>query len=153
MRQNRRARKFVQYLVKFIGIQYHYGDDQFRGDDPIEGFDCSGLVTEGLRAIGELKWNQRFNAQMFYDRYVKDRNLVPNRTKPGCLLFFGTAIDHVSHIAIVLDRNTLLEAGGGSRDTKSKGIAAVRNAFVRLRPITYRRDLIQIADPFMYSSQ
>lgn len=151
MRQRRKAKEFVDYLRQFIGIPYHYGDDESRGDDPVGGFDCSGLVTEGLRAFGLLPNSARYSAQMLYDKFYRDLNRAETKPKNGCLVFYGTGYDNVTHVAVCYDETSIIEAGGGSRLTKTEGIAAQRNAFVRMRNIDYRKDLVAIADPFMYS--
>ena len=37
----------VDYIKRFIGRPYSWG-----GDDPMSGFDCSGLIHETLQAVG-----------------------------------------------------------------------------------------------------
>ena len=39
---------FVDVLWNYLGTWYSWG-----GDDP-EGFDCSGLVVEGLKSVGMI---------------------------------------------------------------------------------------------------
>jgi cell wall-associated NlpC family hydrolase len=62
----------------------------------------------------------------------------------GTLLFFGetaTTPTGISHIAFALDGKLMLEAGGGGSTTTSLEAAIKQGAFVRIRPISRRRDL------------
>lgn len=146
----RSVSRVLDYARSFIGVQYVYGTDPGRGDDPIVGFDCSGLISELCRSEGVIRWNQRENSQGFYDRF-KARYEIPlklAKKKKGSLLFFGKSKEDISHIAITEDTGILIEAGGGSSRTFTPDHAAKRNAFVRRRPIDYRGDLVAAVYPW-----
>ena len=53
------------------------------GDDPMEGFDCSGLCVEILKSVGILPRNGDWNAHGLY-RLFED-NVVDSPVK-GCLV-------------------------------------------------------------------
>ena len=118
-------------------MPYYWG-----GDDPMQGFDCSGTVVEGLKGVGILPkvgdWAARNLAKMFPEVYAP---------KKGCLVFFG-APDDITHVGICLDSKLMIEAGGGGRDTKDLETAIQRNAFIRMRPIKSRSDIVKFVDPF-----
>ena len=117
------------------GIPYRWG-----GDDPIRGFDCSGMLSELLRQVGRLKYNERLSAAGLYQRFARGFEIMPP-VLTGDLLFFGTP---VGHCAIALDGHSMIEAGGGDSGTDTEDEAARSNAFVRIRPINMRQDLTHV---------
>jgi len=129
--------KFHEYALAFLGIKYTYG-----GDDAIGGFDCSGLVSECLRAFGVIRYDQRFNAAQLLDLF-KTR-LKPIYTDglyvPGSVIFFGEITP--THVAIAISQNLMVEAGGGDSTTLNEAEDIKKNAFVRIRPINYRKNII-----------
>jgi len=120
-----RVAKLVEYLQRFIGTVYRWG-----GDDPVGGFDCSGLVSEGLRALGWLRWDERLGSGQFADRF---HDLVVDDDP-----LLGDVLCWPGHVAVAVDERTMIEAGGGGPSTTTEGEAAKDNAFVRLRPISMR---------------
>lgn len=123
------------YALSFLGRPYMYG-----GDDPIYGLDCSGFISELARAAGWIKWNERLNAQEFYNLFHFQKfSSVPEL---GALAFFGKGGSQVEHVGFCLDAVTMIEAGGGDSTTTDMAQASKRNAFVRMRPITFRRDFL-----------
>jgi cell wall-associated NlpC family hydrolase len=125
----------VEYLWQFIGTPYRWG-----GDDPMAGFDCSGLVLEGLLAAG-LWAGGDAPSQGIHDHYRKTIEPIPT-PRLGTLLFFGSSTKSITHIAVALDALRMIEAGGGGSATTSEAAAIAQNAYVRVRPITRRRDLV-----------
>ncbi len=121
------------YAVGFIGTPYHFG-----GDNPVSGFDCSGLVSELCRASGLLPWNARLNAQQLFDRF---KGLYRGADFPalGDLVFYGADEKTITHTAFCLDAYSILEAGGGDEKTINLSVAAEQDAFVRVRPYNYRK--------------
>ena len=138
----------VVYAKHFIGIQYRFGDDEFHGDDPIYGFDCSGLISEVLRRQGTIPSRARFSAQGFYAYFVKGSGRECSYRRPGVLVFYGKSRDKITHIAMMVGKKHVIMAGGGARTTKDSDEAARRNAFVMERPYNYRPDIVAYADPF-----
>jgi cell wall-associated NlpC family hydrolase len=124
-----------QYAISLIGTKYFYS-----GDDPISGFDCSGLACELMRAAGVVPYNFRNNAQGLASLMRSEG--TPCHEEPGALAFYGKSLTEVSHVGFCLDDTTMVEAGGGDSTTIIDPVASRQNAFVRLRPIKYRRDFL-----------
>ncbi len=130
----------VAYARRFVGIPYIFG-----GNNPIRGFDCSGLVCELMKRQGILKWNEDLSSQMLFDRVKIEGNYDVSRA--GSLAFYGKGPEKIVHVGILVDSETMIEAGGGDRSTLSVTDAEERNAFVRERPVNYRRDLFAVIMP------
>ena len=124
----------TDYLMRFIGLPYHWG-----GDDPLEGFDCSGLIIEGLKAFGIVPHNFDTTSQGLFNKYYNKLIVIPDE---GNLVFFGKGKDKISHVGYCISKDFMIEAGGGSSDTKDIETAKRRNAFIRIRPIEYRSDFV-----------
>lgn len=125
----------IAYLRRFIGIAYIWD-----GKTPMGGFDCSGLVCEGLRYAGLMKNHEDFSSNTLYMRY----GVVPpeqSPIRPGSLLFFGTK-QKVIHVAMATSATHMIEAGGGTESTRNVDLAIQRGAFVRERPIFGRSDFV-----------
>jgi cell wall-associated NlpC family hydrolase len=134
------------YALSYLGTVYSFGTNPGGGDDPIRGFDCSGFASELMRASGVASWNFRTNAQGVYNHLWKNQGLrvVPEL---GAFAFFGKEWDQIVHVAFCLDSVTMVEAGGGDSTTTTEEIAAHKNAFVRLRPVTFRKDYLGCVRP------
>lgn len=133
----------VRYAWSWLGRPYRWG-----GDDP-SGIDCSGLVIEILQGVGLLPHGWDGSAAMIFDRFKKyelDDN--GDRPLPGTLVFYKNAGGLITHVGIVLDRDVVLQAGGGGSSTITEEDAWKQNAFVKLRPIDYRKDARILVDPF-----
>lgn len=125
------------YAMSFVGLPYIWG-----GDDPINGLDCSGLCIELLKSAGVFPHAEDTTADGLYRYFAAQRTKSPMF---GTLVFFGS--DHPTHVGFCLNASTMLEAGGGGSKTTSRADAALQNAFVRIRPISNRKDLIGYAHP------
>ena len=126
----------------FIWVPYIWG-----GNSPLTGFDCSGLIVEGLKSEGIVKYYEDLSAQGIFDRlqgYYKEFDPSCKRIRRGDLLFFGKSPKQIAHVGLAVDPNRMLESGGGDSETKCREDAEKRNAMVRIRPINYRSDLTGI---------
>jgi len=145
MRHWLKARQAIAYIKHFIGLPYIYG-----GDDPMAGFDCSGLAIEMLKSVGLFPLYSDMTAQdlfHYHSNYIVD---MTKPFKPGMLIFYGTALNEISHVSIVLNKNQILEAGGGRSTTKTIGDAIRQNAYIMCRPISKREnEIIGVVDPFI----
>jgi cell wall-associated NlpC family hydrolase len=121
------------YAVSLVGVPYKYG-----GDNPISGFDCSGLVSELCRASGLVPWSYRENAQQIYTRFSRLYRTTPYPAL-GDISFYGASEALITHVAFCLDTYSILEAGGGDERTLYPSVAAQQDAFVRIRPWNYRK--------------
>jgi cell wall-associated NlpC family hydrolase len=134
----------LAYAESLLGTPYKWG-----GNNPLEGLDCSGLVNELLRSVGELG-SEDLNAQGLFDKYHQGAGEW-NRTSVGSLAFFGESVVKITHVAMVIDvsgAGRIIEAGHGSSLTLTYEDAARRGAFVRVRPLNYRKDLVAIIRPY-----
>jgi len=127
------------YALQLVGLPYRWA-----GNDTIEGFDCSGLAIELLQSVGVLPRNYDNTAQGIYDDFVW---ATTSRKGLGALAFYGKALDKISHVGMMLDTFQIIEAGGGNSKTTSTEAAAAQNAYVRMRPFNYRRDIVAIIMP------
>jgi cell wall-associated NlpC family hydrolase len=129
----------IDYAQRFIGLPYHWG-----GNDAVEGFDCSGLAIEMLQSVGIIKNAFDATASGLAEMYPK-----ADEPDAGVLAFYGKSDTEITHVAICLGRNRVLEAGGGNSKVIDNEAAKKYNAFIRIRPIDYRRDLRFFRDPFI----
>lgn len=130
----------VNYLMQFVGTPYLWA-----GNNPIEGFDCSGLINEGLRSEGILGPHEDLTSQGIFDRLKNGyKAFSPDiyRIQKNDLLFFGSSPVSITHVAIAYDDRIMLEAGGGDSSCDSIEKAKEMGAFVRLRPISMRKDIV-----------
>lgn len=123
----------LQIWFSQIGKPYIWG-----GDDPIVGFDCSGLVQEGIKGVGIIPRTADFNADGLLNIAFKNRpRLQITQLKPGVLLFWkrGAVIGHVEIIwAVIGNRVLTIGASGGGSATTSPAAAAEQNAYVKIMP-------------------
>lgn len=130
--------KLITYLERFIGLPYVYG-----GSGP-DGYDCSGLLVEGLRSVGLIPFNMDLSATGLYMRYLNpEYGKKLKSAERGAFVFFaGKTNGKMGHVALCLDSETMLEAGGGDSRTITveKAIERKTSAFVRQRPIAMRTD-------------
>jgi cell wall-associated NlpC family hydrolase len=119
--------KIFDYLIALIGTPYMLGGDYTNQG----GLDCSGFILEGLRSIG--RWgNSDASSQEIYDKF-KSNKLIQQKAQRGDLLFFGKSDSFITHVSIALSEDQVLEAGGDNK-----------GGHVRIRPITWRKDLVAI---------
>ena len=138
---NVKARSAIEYAKSFIGVPYKWG-----GETPMAGYDCSGFVQEILSSVGLDPVGDQ-TAQALADYYVSFGKVV-EKPKAGCLVFFGQARIKITHVGFMINNFQMIEAGGGGRQVVDKQSAIDHRAFIRVRPYTYRSDLIYLIDPF-----
>jgi len=125
--------------MSYVGTPYQWG-----GDDPT-AFDCSGLCIEILQSCGMFPHKKDTTSQGLWDKF-KVEGLGP-RLSFGALAFFGKSESSITHVTFMLDNWRMLEAGGGGRRVMTLEDARKYNAFIRVRPLTIRRDLVAVAMP------
>ncbi len=127
------------YAMSFVGTPYRWG-----GDDPT-GFDCSGLCIELLQSVGMFPHKKDTTAQGLWRKFQAE-GLGP-QLGFGALVFFGKSESKITHVGFMLDGWRMLEAGGGGSKTMTLVDAVKQNAFIRVRPLAIRRDLVAVAMP------
>jgi len=129
-----------KYAMSMVGLPYKWG-----GDDPIKGFDCSGLVIELLQSCGMLPRGYDTTASGLYHRFLKSGNQTVLGF--GSLVFYGKGTHRITHVGFMIDEWRMIEAGGGNSRTVNRDVAASQNAFIRIRPIDFRKDLVAVVKP------
>lgn len=138
----------VEYLKAFIGDTYLFG-----GKNPIRGWDCSGLVSEGLKFAGMIRFNEDISANALKLKFESRSFVCKPPYRPGTLLFFGTA-QKIEHVGIACGPFHMLEAAGGNPTTTNADIAFRQSAFVKIRLISYRTDfVVALFPPYPYLSE
>lgn len=135
--------KAVEYLQRFIGLPYVW-----EGDDPLAGFDCSGLIVEVLQAVGIIPNKSDYTAAALYERFISG---AIERGYAGCLVFWYSG-DKIVHVEMMVDDFHTVGASGGGSKTETIADAIEHNAFIKQRPLSYRGDKFLIIDPFKVES-
>lgn len=121
----------IELAKKYLGRPYVWG-----GNCEAEGgYDCSGFVFQVLHQSGFKV--ERDTAQGYYNTFSKYE--VPKNIVTGDLLFFGKSKKSITHIAIAIDSNTMIESIGSKKNTinnKGKGVS--------ISNITRRKDLVAV---------
>lgn len=127
------------YAMSFIGQPYRWG-----GDDPVNGFDCSGLAQEILASVGADPEGDQTADQL---HQLASKSWRPcTIDEVGGIAFYGND-ERATHVAIQIGGGLMIEAGGGGSRTITKEDAATQNAFVRIRPVKRRKDHLGSFDP------
>lgn len=126
-------------IMSYIHLPYNWG-----GENPETGFDCSGLVIDILQTVGELPNRFDTSAHGLFVRYRKEG--ISSEVGLGSLVFYGK-IEKVTHVGIMLDDFRILEAGAGNSRIKTLADAIKADARIRIRPYTFRKDIVEIIRP------
>jgi cell wall-associated NlpC family hydrolase len=113
------------YALKLVGTPYRWG-----GVNPMEGFDCSGLVRHLLHSQG-IATNTPGNARTLYEEFSH----LPSSAQLGALVFYADSTGTVDHVALALNEHQHIEAAGGDHTTVNLARAIEQSAFVRVTPI------------------
>ena len=122
--------KLSEYLMRFIGAPYVWGGD---GSGKCGGgFDCSGLVLEGLWALDFYRGPDT-TAQGLYKalKAIGWMDVPRHLESDGDLLFFGKDEAHITHTAVAIGGGIMIEAYGTSKCKT----AATSTGKVHVRPI------------------
>ncbi len=127
------------------GKPYKWG-----GNDPIASFDCSGFVIECLQSIGLLPHKFDTTAQGLYDRFVNNVDVCEDFTRSyfGDVVFYFNSNSKVTHVELCLGDGLCIGASGGGSRTNTVGDAIKQNAYIKVRPINYRKNsrVLQVSD-------
>jgi cell wall-associated NlpC family hydrolase len=132
----------VKTAWAYIGKPYIWG-----GDDPINGFDCSGFVIELLKTVGALPRDGDWTADGLYNKFKAYKVGNKSITK-GCLVFWGTSYK-MTHVEFAITAEHSIGASGGGSKTTDDETAAKQNAYIKVRPIAGRdREVQCVVFPF-----
>lgn len=131
----------VVYALSLVGTPYIWG-----GNLPF-GVDCSGYAGEIGKAGGFLPSNADFTSQGIYDYFVSHDAIELPEATIGAFVFYGKSLGEITHVGFAIDNFSMLSAAGGDSSTNSMEKAMARKAFVKQRPIRYRKDLVAILLP------
>jgi len=130
------------FLISHLGTAYRWG-----GDNPLQGYDCSGFMVEILKAFGICGRGFDTTAYGLLSR-LRD---FPCEASLGAMVFFGKSDREISHVGMGINTWQMIEAGGGGSSTTTLEIASAQDACIRLRPIYARKDRVFTAWPFSTS--
>ena len=129
----------IRYAMSFLGLPYRWG-----GENPLTGFDCSGLVQEILMSVGIDPQGDQ-SAQGLHDWFAP--RSTHGAYSAGALAFYGPSLNQITHVAFMVDAYRVIEAGGGGSSTKTLTDATAQNAVVRMRPVKHRKDFLVTLKP------
>ena len=146
MRQGERIDAMIDYLWHFVGLPYRWG-----GDDPMAGFDCSGLAVEGLQSVGIIPRVSDFGAGALHGKFPATTTPLP-----GCLAYWHDGTGKIIHVEIVIDTHLdglvlTIGASGGGSETVDLASAIKANAYIKVRPVNgpgSRANFAGYNDPF-----
>jgi cell wall-associated NlpC family hydrolase len=90
----------VLHALGLLGAPYRVG-----GEDPVRGFDCSGLVRHVFRLAAGLDLPRQSEAMG-----EEGRPVAPEALEPGDLLFFNTLGRPFSHVALYIGEGRFVHA-------------------------------------------
>ena len=131
-----------------LRLAWHMWGQPYRwgGDDPIDGFDCSGMVVEILKSTGQLPRDGDWSAQGLFNLF---KNKIAVVARPGCLVFWGHDLKQITHIEMMIDNLRTIGASGGGSRTLTELDAVKQNAYIKIRPLAGRNAPVSIVDPFV----
>ncbi len=89
----------VQKTREYIGYPYYFG-----GDQPEQGFDCSGLVKYVFASFGrELPHSASLQFKI-------SKRIPPREAQPGDLVFFDITGKGISHVGIYIGQMKFIHA-------------------------------------------
>lgn len=125
----------TRYIEGFARLRYRWG-----GDDPIKGFDCSGLAIEYLKSAGILPERGDWTANQLL-RLLAERGCLVSKPARGALVFWADKPKLpciATHVEICVSDELSLGAHGSSK-VQTEADAATHNAYIMVRPI-WRED-------------
>ena len=117
-----------EYAMNLIGVPYTWG-----GKFVETGLDCSGMVSESLKATGYLPSNYLMSSRDLYNFYKKFA--IGSGIEKDSILFFADENKPIHHVALAVNDFLMIESAGEGRRPSDSGS-------VRIRPIATRGNLV-----------
>lgn len=111
----------------------------------MRGFDCSGFVCELMKAARMIGPHDDLSSQALFDKF--QNNGAWNVRRAGSLVFYGQSPTKIEHVGMLIDSESVIQASGGDSNTKTLDDAIRDQAFVKIRHIQNRGDLVAVIRP------
>lgn len=145
--EDERRRIATRMAICYLGLPYLWG-----GDDPVSGFDCSGLCIELCKAVDLLPRSGDWTAAGLWKHFADNHGcaVMRNQITEGCLVFWHSSTDakRIVHVEYALNEELCIGASGGGSATTDRAAAIRQNAYIKIRPISSRAHLYGVVDPF-----
>lgn len=128
----------------FLGTPYIWA-----GDDPMRGFDCSGMVIEILKSVGILPRQGDWTAEDLWFKFSA-KDVTEHEADKGCLVFWHSSAGKIIHVEMLVTPELSIGASGGGSRTLSVADAIEANAYIKVRPWKSRDNVAGFIDPFMW---
>lgn len=111
---------------------------------PLIGMDCSGFVQWVLSrdGVGIMDVKPKICAAEIYEKFQP----VVTNVLEGTLVFYGA--HGVEHVMYCLDDRFCIGASNGNNQCRTITDSRSHNAYVKVRAINYRSDILGYCDPF-----
>lgn len=146
----------TRIAMGFRGLPYLWG-----GDDPVAGFDCSGLCIEVLKSVDLLPRTGDWPARGLWKHFADNHGCAVTLTHAGaggvsmvsgvyegCLVFWANKQGRIIHVEYALNDLLCIGASGGGSKTDSREAAIRGNAYIKIRPFAGRKGISGAVDPF-----
>lgn len=156
----------IQLATK-VAWSYHNMPYIWGGDDPLRGFDCSGLCISILKSAGQLSRGGDWRAYQLYEmfvnpdpekfktveeclEYIHHLTFQNEKPKEGMLVFWHSRYNNskIIHVEYCLDDVFAIGASGGGGENLTIQDAIDNNAYVKVRPFRSRKNIYGFVDPF-----
>lgn len=146
--EDKRRKIATQVAFSFLGLPYLWG-----GDDPVAGFDCSGMCIEILKAVGLLPGSGDWTAAGLWKHFADNHGCavsMDTQLYEGCLVFWASPQDpqRIVHVEYAINEELCIGASGGGSRTKGRADAIEQNAYIKVRPHKNRAHMYGVVDPF-----
>ena len=126
----------VNLALTLVGCPYIWG-----GGNPWTGLDCSGFVVWVYQVFGLLPSGD-WTAQGVYEHFSRQVGGNKKLFDKGDLVFYGSSIQHITHVMVRLSATLVIGASGGGRSTLTLEDARRAGAQVKVKGINYRSDIV-----------
>lgn len=139
-------------LATRVAWSYHNMPYIWGGDDPMHGFDCSGMCISLLKSSGLLPRGGDWRAKDLYKKFEDKDDIMLENTVPkeGYLVFWHSSYNctNIIHVEYCLDEVFSIGASGGGSENLTVKDAIKNNAYIKIRPFRSRSHIYGFVDPF-----